>query len=980
MDHYNPSPPYRYIYPQQGSDYISAQSTTRPIANHLPKNQLPQTSLVSAALSISCTNRDRHDSYGYQYSQNNDGYTSTPSTKESDFVWDKYNEPELSPSTDFMGQNWGSGFQGDGESLGHLSLPDDPLPSATGVSDSLNQTLLWSKPQDDPNLSTNMLVGLFSPNLSQYESSYDVNEIPQELNTASVQQDDQTDAGVFQFALEDQEATPKPNTTSMPTNTHGVGTHRNTLVGQTYSGPATMQSTVGNSSSPKIVQRSALGPKRRRLTEDENQEEERNYPQNGSPTPSANGHTHGLQPGAAAMVHLWQSQNPNRSPNKAELKALKLLTRASSIAILRVFLPNDLSAINIPPANTNPLPARPGGRPDPENTCVAKKRSLLPWNKPRDSKKMYSCTRKCGSTFAKKGDWTRHEQINYPQHSWFCPLSCLSIFGRKDKLRNHIRDVHKMNHETFDLDSTRAYHASQFLKLCGFCGDSCASWLMWTEHVGKHFEDRIDGGPWEMSRWRDPWIDDQADRSTGGNDDGDDNGNYEDSDYDDSQDDPRDSTDDSGPGIGRPPGPTKGSGSSRSRSSRGASSHSNGGGKSSSYYQAGQQFSVPFRAMKTAQIVPRIDSVPRATRTQQNGRHNETEDCSRGKIVNASTWPLAKDQSVPEPSMGSVLSTERTGPLIDLACTGKSQRNAHNAELAPHLEGKSQFLASSQSASGSQDDFEIESYTSSRVCQPASQSPHHLTGGPRSHASATNAIQKAFGLSELYTPTSENPVFDIEPLHVYQHRHEVAEPSNLKSAFLWLPTCSDLKSDPKVGEPVSVRGLTAAESQTSSLIDEPKVDIDPRTNGKFIAVMGESGSRNSTFIRMASGLDAVDGRLSYIILIGAPGVNDTPHSLTLVDMSGLIHTPHTKMEMLDDIAASRLDSTYRNTSHSKRIRNLNNFRNHCGEDWFENVVLATTYWGTAEKASDLSKAISNENQLEWSRRHIRNFLKYYQHQ
>jgi hypothetical protein len=1048
MDACNPFPQYLYTCPQQGPDYTSVQPTMRPIANHLLRDQFPHTSRVSTASSISCTNRVSHNSYGYPYRQDNDGYTPTSSAKESESHWDKYNGPGLSPSTDFTGQTWGSSFQEDGELFGDLSLEDDPLASAAGVSDSLNRTLLRPTPQKVPDLSTDMLSLSTSPTFSQHDGSY------QELNTATVQpyqQDDQTDAGVFQFALEDQETTPKPNTTSMPTNPHSVGTHGNILMGQTYGGPATIQPIIGSASTPKIVQRSALGSKRRRLTEERDQEDERNYPQNSLPTPSANGHIYGLQADAATIVHSWQSLNPNRPPNKAELDALSLLTRASRAAILRVFMSNDLSVINTLPANTNPLPARPDDQADPDTTCATKKRSFLPWNKRRDPKKMYSCTKKCGWTFARKADWIRHEQINAPQ-TWSCPRhGCRRSFNRKDKLREHIKTVHKVNPKTYNLRPTDAYPTGQFLRLCGFCGHPCAPWSTWTEHVGKHFEDQIPGGPWEMSRWRDPWVDDQAGQSTGGNDGGDDNSNYQDSDYDASEDAPHDSTDDSGPGIGGPPDSTGGSGSSRSHSNRGASSRSDGGGRSGSYDQAGQQFSALFGVMKTAEIVPCIGSVPRATRTQQNGRHNETEDHGTGTSVNVSTWPLTKDQSVSEPSVGSVLGIERTDPLADLACTGKSQRSAHNAELVPYLEEKAQLIARSQSASGSQDDSETENHTSSRVCQPASQSPHHLTEGSihnlgpwsRKENGILRALVKAYGpnnwvrisksmqgrsstqcqeryyqdlkpslkvdliapprwsrnMSEkfkeiLHNPrrcealdvTDQSPVVDIGPLHVYQRRHEAAEPSNLISAFLWRSTYSDPKSDPKVGEPVSVRGLAAAELQTSSSIDELKVAVDSQINGKFIAVMGGPGSGKFTLVGVASGLDAVDvGRdcLSYIILIGAPGVNDTPHPLTLVDMSALNHTPLTEMEMLDDIAANWLDSTSRNISHSKRrgiICNLTSFRDHCGGYWFENVVLATTCLGTTEKASDLSKAVSNGNQLVPSFRDIGNFLKHYQHQ
>jgi hypothetical protein len=554
-----------------------------------------------------------------------------------------------------------------------------------------------------------------SPNLSQYDPSLDIDQILAQQNSSNPhlpQPEDLTDADLSQF--EDQEGTPQPNVTTMPPNAHHMSPYRESPMGQTYGGPTPALPMNINPSPAGTFQKPALGSKRPRLAEDNNDDYDANewdpHPQ-GSPTPSANGMSWELQPNAAAMVYLWQSANPGRSPHKRELKALMLVTRASRSAILRVFQQNGSSTLSIPPTNANLPPAHLTARPDPENTCLAKKRSLLSWDKPQDSEKMYSCTKKCGSTFRKKGDWIRHELINCPQYSWTCPLpNCPSFFGRKDKLRDHLKGVHDKNPEIFDLDSARTCFANQFSKLCGFCGHNCTNWQAWTDHVGEHFEDHIDGGPWTMSLWRDPWVG-EADQSTGN--DGDDNDDDEDSENDEDQDGPHDSSDDSGPGFG---GPTRGNsyeGPRRRNGHGGTPSRPGRSGKPGLNYQAGKQFSVSFRAMKASQIVPRTESVPRTILAQPGGQLSEIR--GQGRVFNASTWSLTKDQSFPKPSAGPFLSTEQTNPLIDLVCTGKSQRDAHNAELAPYLESQAQALPSSQNANDSEDGSLGEFFSPSRA-------------------------------------------------------------------------------------------------------------------------------------------------------------------------------------------------------------------------------------------------------------------------
>jgi hypothetical protein len=101
-----------------------------------------------------------------------------------------------------------------------------------------------------------------------------------------------------------------------------------------------------------------------------------------------------------------------------------------------------------------------------------------------------------------------------------------------------------------------------------------------------------------------------------------------------------------------------------------------------------------------------------------------------------------------------------------------------------------------------------------------------------------------------------------------------------------------------------------------------------------------------------------------VVLIDTPGFNDTFRSESAV---------------LQDIA-SWLDYTYRNLNikltgiiymqaltdrkmTGSSLRNLKMFKDLCGDEPMKNVALVTTGWGTAEKAGELAKAISNESQL-----------------
>jgi hypothetical protein len=159
----------------------------------------------------------------------------------------------------------------------------------------------------------------------------------------------------------------------------------------------------------------------------------------------------------------------------------------------------------------------------------------------RRGRKIYQCTRACGSAFARKEDWIRHELCkNYPQEGWVCNLpstvsvkgilTCSScgiqnpdmshsdpqytpchdwktfkgrVFFREDHFREHFRKVH--HHSISAREQLARAHFrvdSQFPRECGFCNTSqFESWESRVDHTADHFKvDGKDMKDWKMTR------------------------------------------------------------------------------------------------------------------------------------------------------------------------------------------------------------------------------------------------------------------------------------------------------------------------------------------------------------------------------------------------------------------------------------------------------------------------------------------------
>jgi len=108
--------------------------------------------------------------------------------------------------------------------------------------------------------------------------------------------------------------------------------------------------------------------------------------------------------------------------------------------------------------------------------------------------------------------------------------------------------------------------------------------------------------------------------------------------------------------------------------------------------------------------------------------------------------------------------------------------------------------------------------------------------------------------------------------------------------------------------------------------------------------------------------------------------NHGAYEIVLIDTPGFNNTTRAETEVLKDIA-DWLDITYRTSPkirlsgiiymqaltdrwiYGSTLRNLEMFRQLCGDQPLKNVIFTTTGWGEAEKMGNLEMAVANEDQL-----------------
>ena len=136
-------------------------------------------------------------------------------------------------------------------------------------------------------------------------------------------------------------------------------------------------------------------------------------------------------------------------------------------------------------------------------TRRANKNSRDMRNTERYEARPFACTSRCGQTFKTKDDWRRHEENNFPQRIWRCPVpNCQqSAFPRKEHFKGHLTKQHKyktITSQCFEDNCSRV--ESRFDRRCILrkCNTTFRSWKARFDHIAQHL-----GEPWKSSDWRD---------------------------------------------------------------------------------------------------------------------------------------------------------------------------------------------------------------------------------------------------------------------------------------------------------------------------------------------------------------------------------------------------------------------------------------------------------------------------------------------
>jgi ankyrin repeat protein len=308
---------------------------------------------------------------------------------------------------------------------------------------------------------------------------------------------------------------------------------------------------------------------------------------------------HTFKPGLNLWLRTWVATNPQKFPNNQELESLRTLSglsEAEIVTCLSEHVPTQVASaaeamdteLTTRDAEQTSCQKRP---PRYRPKCRRSRRRFRYVAETQDERRIFECTHQCGQSFARKGQWTRHERSNVEE--WKCDR-CDFVSARKDKLRSHLTEVHSLR------GGPRKSHCRQLLqpsaRRCGFCLDRFENWSAWLNHISAHFEGHIAGGPWTMAKWNRA-VDPDFGSSESDDDDDDDNddddddqaGNEED------QDDPdygNSATDQTGNSSNKGKDASYGSGSKgSSRSSSKSKSKSSGSRSSKSHRGASRALS-----------------------------------------------------------------------------------------------------------------------------------------------------------------------------------------------------------------------------------------------------------------------------------------------------------------------------------------------------------------------------------------------------
>ena len=174
-----------------------------------------------------------------------------------------------------------------------------------------------------------------------------------------------------------------------------------------------------------------------------------------------------------------------------------------------------------------------------------RKRPNAPPSKETAGKRIFQCTF-CTDAFKTKYDWTRHEaSLHLPLDRWTCTphgprylafggsvQACVYCdlenpsdehvnshriseccdkpatarqFYRKDHLRQHLRQVHKVEMFTKAMEGWKS-RMTEIQSRCGFCDDVFQLWSERNEHLADHFRDGASMKDWKGARGFEPAV------------------------------------------------------------------------------------------------------------------------------------------------------------------------------------------------------------------------------------------------------------------------------------------------------------------------------------------------------------------------------------------------------------------------------------------------------------------------------------------
>ena len=174
-----------------------------------------------------------------------------------------------------------------------------------------------------------------------------------------------------------------------------------------------------------------------------------------------------------------------------------------------------------------------------------RKRPNVPLSKRTADQRIFQCTF-CTDNFKTKYDWTRHEaSLHLPLDRWTCtpygprysPLgggiqTCVYCdlenpsddhfgshrvseccekplaareFYRKDHLRQHLRQVHKVENFTKAIEGWKT-KLIEIRSRCGFCNETFQLWSERNEHLADHFRNGASMKDWKGARGLEPAV------------------------------------------------------------------------------------------------------------------------------------------------------------------------------------------------------------------------------------------------------------------------------------------------------------------------------------------------------------------------------------------------------------------------------------------------------------------------------------------